>query len=96
MGISVQSTHKWLTGRAIPTSDKIKTLAAWLGVNAHWLHHGSPPEDPFKTQDEKDRQLKYPPSPEALTLAKKIETLPEHQQYLIAELVTEFYGEESE
>ncbi len=95
-GISTQSTHKWLTGRAIPTSDKIETLAAWLGVSAHWLHYGSPPESPLKTQQAKDQQFKYPPSPEALTLAKKIETLPEHQRYLIAELVTQFYGERPE
>lgn len=91
-GISVQSTHKWLTGRSIPKPDKIETLATWLDVSAHWLHYGSPPADPFKNQDEEDKPLKYSPSPEALTLAKKIDTLPEHQKYLIAELVTQFYG----
>lgn len=44
MGISLQTAHKWLTGRAIPTEDRMKTLAVWLGVSEHWLHYGPPPE----------------------------------------------------
>ncbi len=96
VGISVQSTYKWLTGQSIPTSDKIKTLANWLGVSAHWLHYGSPPEPPLKTQGTKNKTRKYSASPEALVLAKKIEALPEHQKYLLAELVTQFYGKQPE
>lgn len=40
--VSPQTAHKWLSGRAIPTNDKLATLADWLNVNAHWLHYGPP------------------------------------------------------
>ena len=44
--VSAQTAHKWLTGRAIPTNDKLATLAAWLNVSEHWLHYGPPPAQP--------------------------------------------------
>lgn len=91
--ISVQTTHKWLTGRAIPTAEKIKTLAEWLNVGEHWLHYGPPPEPKLlEKQEIKTKLLKYSPTPETLSLAQKIETLPEHQKYLVSELITQFYG----
>lgn len=92
-GVSPQAAHKWLKGRVIPTSDKIKTLAEWLGVSEHWLHYGPPPAS--TTSKEKKSiglQAKYSPSEQMLTLAKRIEALPEHQRYLVEELVTQFYG----
>src|SRR5260363_431300 len=42
--ITVQTAHKWLSGRAIPTADKIDILAEWLSVNPNWLHYGPAPE----------------------------------------------------
>lgn len=44
--ISPQTAHKWLTGRTIPTPDKLRTLADWLRVDLHWLHYGPPPGAP--------------------------------------------------
>lgn len=38
--VSVQAVHKWLTAQAIPSSDKIETLAEWLGVTTGWLKYG--------------------------------------------------------
>jgi transcriptional regulator with XRE-family HTH domain len=43
--ISPQTAHKWLSGRTIPTADKLQTLAEWLDVDLHWLHYGPPPGD---------------------------------------------------
>lgn len=40
--ISTQAAHNWLNGVALPTSDKILTLAKWLGIDPHWLRYGSP------------------------------------------------------
>lgn len=44
--VSPQTTHKWLSGRAIPTNDKLATIAKWLNVGEHWLHYGAPPAKP--------------------------------------------------
>lgn len=40
--ISAQAAHNWLNGTAIPTTDKILTMAKWLGVDPHWLRYGTP------------------------------------------------------
>lgn len=39
--ITVHAARKWLVGEAIPTQEKLRTLAAWLGVPAEWLRFGS-------------------------------------------------------
>ncbi len=93
--VSAQTAHKWLTGRAIPTPDKLATLAAWLNVSEHWLHYGPPPAPPSPASVLKARQPQadYQPtaagtaSPEALALALRIQSLPSHQRYLLEELV---------
>jgi hypothetical protein len=36
--------RKWLVGESIPTQDKLRILANWLGVTAEWLRYGN--EDP--------------------------------------------------
>jgi transcriptional regulator with XRE-family HTH domain len=92
--ISPQTAHKWLSGRSIPTNDKIDTLALWLNVSAHWLHYGPEPTQAAAAR-EKEAKLKahqYPVSTETLTLSEKIEALAPHQRYLVEELVTQFYG----
>ena len=35
--ITVHAARKWLVGEAIPTQEKLRTLAQWLGVPAEWL-----------------------------------------------------------
>ena len=82
IGISAQSAHKWLTGQMIPTANKIKTLAEWLGVTEHWLHYGLPPA----TKSKVNRLLSLP----TLRLVEEIEKLPPHQRYLIEELIKQF------
>ncbi len=60
--ISVHAARKWLVGEAIPTQEKLRTLAHWLGVPAAWLHFGggddksveaSDPTSRFETADVK-------------------------------------------
>jgi|ERR1700731_3377925 transcriptional regulator with XRE-family HTH domain len=92
--VSPQTAHKWLSGRSIPTSDKIDTLAVWLNVSAHWLHYGP---EPAQLNEKREKEAKrkghqYPVSTETLTLAEKIQSLAPHQRYLVEELVTQFYG----
>jgi hypothetical protein len=38
--VSVNAAHLWLRGEAIPAQDKMRTLAAWLGVRPEWLRYG--------------------------------------------------------
>lgn len=42
--ITSQAAHKWLTGKSVPTPDKVDTLAKWLAVSAHWLRFGTADE----------------------------------------------------
>jgi len=38
--ITVHAARKWLVGEAIPTQDKQRMIAQWLGVPAEWLRFG--------------------------------------------------------
>ncbi len=81
--VSVQTTHKWLTGQSMPTDDKIKTLAAWLNVTEHWLHYGPPPSEPMISP-----ARQHLLSSGTLALAEKIEALPEPLRYSVEALVS--------
>jgi transcriptional regulator with XRE-family HTH domain len=39
--VSVHAVRKWLIGEAIPTQEKLRTLAAALVVTPEWLRFGS-------------------------------------------------------
>jgi hypothetical protein len=39
--VSVHAARKWLMGDAIPSHDKLLTLAGWLRVSAEWLLYGA-------------------------------------------------------
>lgn len=38
--ITVHAARKWLVAEAIPTQDKMRALASWLGVAVEWLRFG--------------------------------------------------------
>ena len=44
--ITVHAARKWLVGEAIPTQEKLRTLAQWLGVPAEWLRFGASADAP--------------------------------------------------
>jgi transcriptional regulator with XRE-family HTH domain len=91
--ISAQTAHKWLSGRAIPTADKLSTLAEWLNVNLHWLHYGPPPATVLHVGEQPESygmpaaRQSAKPSAEAMALAQKIQALSPHRRYLVEELV---------
>ncbi|WP_296649711.1 transcriptional regulator [Paraburkholderia sp.] len=92
--VSPQTVHKWLSGRTIPTDDKLRTLADWFKVDVHWLHYGPPPSGMTSAVPKPlRRDEKYPLSPETIELASKIEALSPHHRYLVQELIAEFYGD---
>ena len=90
--ISVQTAHKWLTGRTIPTPDKLVTIAKWLNVDEHWLHYGASPTG-TNTKNRVASAMNDVITPEVITLAQRILLLPPHQRYLIEELITQLRQE---
>src|SRR5258708_35429726 len=40
--VTAQTARKWLHGGALPTQDKLRTLAQWLEGSPHWLRYGGP------------------------------------------------------
>lgn len=50
--ITQQAVYKWLNGLAIPSEDKIKTLANWLEVKPEWLRYGVTSETQTSIIDE--------------------------------------------
>ncbi|MFP3563781.1 XRE family transcriptional regulator [Paraburkholderia sp. SIMBA_030] len=87
--VSPQTAHKWLAGTTIPKPDKLQVLATWLQKDAHWLHYGPPPAGKVKPLA---RGEKYPPSPETIELASRLEGLSPRQRNLVEEMITELYG----
>jgi transcriptional regulator with XRE-family HTH domain len=88
--VSPQTAHKWLTGRTIPTPDKLQTLADWLGVGVHWLHYGPPPPVAARSKPLAPGE-KYPLTPEAIELASKIEALDPKDRHFLEEFVERLY-----
>lgn len=43
--ITVHAARKWLVGEAIPTQEKLRMIAQWLGVPAEWLRFGGAGQD---------------------------------------------------
>lgn len=38
--ITVHAARKWLMGESIPTQERLRSLAEWLGISAEWLRFG--------------------------------------------------------
>jgi len=38
--VSTQAVRKWLSGKALPSQDKVRALGLWLEVPANWLRFG--------------------------------------------------------
>lgn len=90
--VSPQTVHKWLSARAIPTQDKLETLAKWLKVDEHWLHYGPSPA-PTEEGTKGKAAKAAPPSADAVKLAQRIQALPPHRRYLVEELVNQLKDE---
>ncbi|MFA9489214.1 MULTISPECIES: transcriptional regulator [unclassified Mannheimia] len=58
--VTQQAVHKWLNGLAIPSQDKIDTLADWLSVKPEWLRYGVADDEPnYSPLDEMLIELIY-------------------------------------
>jgi hypothetical protein len=79
--ITVHAARKWLVGEAIPTQDKMRTLAEWLHVSIEWLRFGgdetasatSPPASVFKSME--------------LKMISDLRLLDDHHQMMVREFI---------
>jgi transcriptional regulator with XRE-family HTH domain len=91
--ITPQAAQKWITGKSLPTPDKIETLATWLNISAQWLRYGIPEAKPAKSSKplSKTSATKHDaPNATELKLLLRIRNLPESRRELIVELVEQF------
>ncbi|HEY8608586.1 MAG TPA: hypothetical protein VIM12_15845 [Noviherbaspirillum sp.] len=80
--ITVHAARKWLVGEAIPTQEKLRTLAHWLGVPADWLRFGG--EEPAPGA-EAGNQSRFESSD--VKLINDLSRLDEHHQTLAREFI---------
>lgn len=76
--VTNQAVHKWLNGLAIPSPEKIDTLAKWLNVSPQWLRYG--------VSDEEQQNLTELDN----LLLTRFLTLSEPQKKLILEVINHF------
>jgi transcriptional regulator with XRE-family HTH domain len=79
--ITVHAARKWLVGEAIPTQEKLRTLALWLGVPAEWLRFGGA-EAP---SDEAQSQTRFETAD--VKLMADLRRLDEHHRMLAREFI---------
>lgn len=80
--ITVHAARKWLVGEAIPTQEKLRTLAHWLGVPAEWLRFGG--GAPGESQEGSD-QPRFESAD--VKLINDLLRLDEHHQALAREFI---------
>ena len=79
--ITVHAARKWLVGEAIPTQDKIRTLAQWLQVPIEWLRFGGDAVE-AATFDPQNA-----PRSADLKLIADLQLLDEHHRHIVREFV---------
>jgi transcriptional regulator with XRE-family HTH domain len=81
--ITVHAARKWLVGEAIPTQEKLRTLAQWLGVPAEWLRFGG--AEPHAGADPAEMPPRYESAD--VKLIADLQRLDEHHQALAREFI---------
>ncbi len=81
--ITVHAARKWLVGEAIPTQEKLRTLANWLGVPAEWLRFGGADGQASITPPQ--AQIRFPSTD--VKLMNDLQRLDEHHQALAREFI---------
>ncbi|HYD61154.1 MAG TPA: hypothetical protein VEC35_12395 [Noviherbaspirillum sp.] len=81
--ITVHAARKWLVGEAIPTQEKLRTLAQWLGVPAEWLRFGG--TDGYAGGDGINAPAKFESAD--VKLVADLQRLDEHHQAIAREFI---------
>lgn len=78
--VSNYAARKWLRGEAIPSQDKLRVLAQWLGVTNDWLRFGDVAEVVHPVVRDELPGLDY-------ELMRAVAVLSEEHQTVVRELV---------
>jgi transcriptional regulator with XRE-family HTH domain len=79
--ITVHAARKWLVGEAIPTQDKMRTLAEWLHVPIDWLRFGG--DESGSVPSATDPVFKSA----ELKMISDLQLLDEHHQMMVREFI---------
>jgi transcriptional regulator with XRE-family HTH domain len=82
--ITVHAARKWLVGEAIPTQEKLRMLAQWLGVPADWLRFGGD-ADPANGGDGANASARFESAD--VKLIADLQRLDEHHRQLAREFI---------
>lgn len=86
-GITHQAAQKWLSGESIPTQDKLRTLAGWLGVSIAWLRDGDGKETGGAAVRDAVAVV-YRINVSEQELVRRYRKLSDRQQQAVAEIIT--------
>ena len=81
--MTVQAVRKWMTGKALPSQDKVRALALWLDVSPQWLRFGEPEGGPGRALRQESAAYRV----DASWLSRKYEALSDPHKRMIVELV---------
>jgi len=79
--ITVHAARKWLVGEAIPTQDKLRTLADWLAVPVEWLRFGG------EEHRQDNRSASGNGRPEDMKLLSDLRLLSEGDRQIVREFI---------
>ena len=92
--VTHQGAQKWLNGESIPTQDKLRTLATWLGVSIAWLRDGEGKETVGLPANDAAAGS-YRPHLSDEELLRRYRKLSDRQQQAVAEIVTALAAKDS-
>jgi transcriptional regulator with XRE-family HTH domain len=82
--ITVHAARKWLVGEAIPTQEKLRMIAQWLGVPADWLRFGGSDNAPMNGEAA-DASARFESAD--VKLIADLQRLDEHHKQLAREFI---------
>lgn len=79
--VTVHAARKWLVGESIPTQEKLRTLAQWLGVSAEWLRFGAQDADTMDDKPAKRQNGRL--EPRDLAVLENLSRLDDQYRYIV-------------
>lgn len=81
--VTVQAVHKWISGKALPSQDKLRALSLWLEVSPQWLRFGDPDAPSGRTARQETAGYRVDPA----WVSKKYDALSDSHKRIIVELL---------